>query len=31
MASPKLVDLRNIYAPEEMKRHGFEYVSVGRA
>jgi UDPglucose 6-dehydrogenase len=30
MASPKLVDLRNIYSPEEMKRHGFEYVSVGR-
>jgi UDPglucose 6-dehydrogenase len=30
MASPKLVDLRNIYSPEEMKRHGFEYISVGR-
>jgi len=30
MASPKLVDLRNIYAPDEIKRHGFEYVSVGR-
>lgn len=30
MVTPKLVDLRNIYSPEEMKRHGFEYVSVGR-
>jgi UDPglucose 6-dehydrogenase len=27
---PIIVDLRNIYRPEEMARHGFTYVSVGR-
>jgi UDPglucose 6-dehydrogenase len=27
---PIVVDLRNIYRPEEMARHGFAYVSVGR-
>jgi UDPglucose 6-dehydrogenase len=26
-----VVDLRNIYRPEEMRAHGFHYVSVGRA
>ena len=31
MASPVLVDLRNIYRPEEIARHGFVYESVGRA
>ena len=31
MASPVIVDLRNIYAPDEMHRRGFVYVSVGRA
>jgi UDPglucose 6-dehydrogenase len=31
MAAPLLVDLRNIYSPEEARRHGFTYVSVGRA
>ena len=30
MASPVLVDLRNIYRPEEVARHGFVYESVGR-
>jgi UDPglucose 6-dehydrogenase len=30
MAQPVLVDLRNIYRPEEMARHGFVYDSVGR-
>jgi len=30
MACPVLVDLRNIYRPEEMKRHGFAYACVGR-
>jgi UDPglucose 6-dehydrogenase len=25
-----LVDLRNIYRPEDMQRRGFTYVSVGR-
>ncbi len=28
---PILVDLRNIYRPADMARHGFTYVSVGRA
>ena len=27
---PILVDLRNIYRPADMARHGFTYVSVGR-
>jgi UDPglucose 6-dehydrogenase len=31
MASPAIVDLRNIYQPEEMERHGFAYACVGRA
>ena len=31
MVSPVLVDLRNIYSPEEIARHGFVYESVGRA
>lgn len=30
LKSPVLVDLRNIYRPEEMKRRGFTYLSVGR-
>jgi len=30
MARPLIVDLRNIYRPEEMARHGFIYESVGR-
>ncbi len=31
MAEPVLVDLRNIYSPEESARHGFVYECVGRA
>jgi UDPglucose 6-dehydrogenase len=31
MRNPVLVDLRNIYRPEELERHGFTYVGVGRA
>jgi UDPglucose 6-dehydrogenase len=31
LAEPVVVDLRNIYRPEEMRRLGFTYVSVGRA
>ncbi len=31
MARPVLVDLRNIYRPEEVARHGFAYEGVGRA
>ena len=30
MARPVLVDLRNVYKPEEVARHGFAYFSVGR-
>jgi UDPglucose 6-dehydrogenase len=30
LAAPVVVDLRNVYRPEEMRRHGFSYVSVGR-
>jgi UDPglucose 6-dehydrogenase len=30
MAQPIIVDLRNIYRPEEMARHGFSYASIGR-
>ncbi|MGB7091408.1 MAG: UDP-glucose/GDP-mannose dehydrogenase family protein, partial [Methylovirgula sp.] len=30
LVAPILVDLRNIYDPEEARRHGFTYVSVGR-
>jgi UDPglucose 6-dehydrogenase len=31
MAHPVVVDLRNIYRPEDMDAHGFTYESVGRA
>jgi UDPglucose 6-dehydrogenase len=31
LAEPVVVDLRNIYRPEDMRRRGFVYVSVGRA
>jgi UDPglucose 6-dehydrogenase len=31
MACPVIVDLRNIYCPEDMKKHGFAYSSIGRA
>jgi UDPglucose 6-dehydrogenase len=30
MAQPVLVDLRNVYRPEEIARYGFSYASVGR-
>ncbi|MEF2070912.1 UDP-glucose dehydrogenase family protein [Consotaella aegiceratis] len=30
MKAPVLVDLRNIYREEDVKRHGFRYVCVGR-
>src|SRR6185295_2101492 len=30
MAQPVVVDLRNIYSPEDMAEHGFVYDSVGR-
>jgi UDPglucose 6-dehydrogenase len=31
MAQPVIVDLRNIYRADEMKRAGFRYVAVGRS
>jgi UDPglucose 6-dehydrogenase len=31
MAAPVLVDLRNIYQADEVERHGFHYVAVGRS
>lgn len=31
LAQPVVVDLRNIYRPDEMAAHGFTYESVGRA
>ena len=30
MACPVIIDLRNIYRPDDMSRHGFAYASVGR-
>jgi UDPglucose 6-dehydrogenase len=29
MASPSIVDLRNVYEPEDVRRRGFRYVGVG--
>jgi len=31
MKAPVIVDLRNIYRPEDVRRKGFAYASVGRA
>jgi len=31
MACPVMIDLRNIYRPEDMKKHRFAYTCVGRA
>jgi len=31
MNAPVMVDLRNIYKPEDLKNHGFRYASIGRA
>jgi UDPglucose 6-dehydrogenase len=31
MACPVVVDLRNIYRPEDMHKHGFAYACIGRA
>jgi UDPglucose 6-dehydrogenase len=30
MKTPIVVDLRNIYRPDDMARMGFEYTSIGR-
>ena len=31
MNARKFADLRNIYHPEDVRRHNFDYVSIGRA
>jgi UDPglucose 6-dehydrogenase len=31
VTAPVLIDLRNVYRPEELRRHGFRYVGVGRS
>ncbi|OZA00304.1 MAG: hypothetical protein B7X99_04640 [Rhizobiales bacterium 17-65-6] len=31
MKTPTLVDLRNIYKPEDIRSRGFKYASIGRA
>ena len=31
LAAPVVVDLRNIYRPDDMRKRGFQYFSVGRA
>jgi UDPglucose 6-dehydrogenase len=30
LKKPLVVDLRNVYRPEDMERRGFAYLSVGR-
>jgi UDPglucose 6-dehydrogenase len=30
MACPVIIDLRNVYRPEEVSAHGFRYESIGR-
>jgi UDPglucose 6-dehydrogenase len=30
MKAPVVVDLRNIYRPADMRKHGFTYSSIGR-
>lgn len=30
LSAPLLIDLRNIYSPDEMARSGFDYISLGR-
>jgi UDPglucose 6-dehydrogenase len=30
MKAPVVIDLRNIYRPDEMRARGFDYHSVGR-
>jgi UDPglucose 6-dehydrogenase len=31
LATPILVDLRNVYRADEVRRHGFSYTGIGRA
>jgi len=30
LKKPTIIDLRNIYVPEQMKKMGFKYISIGR-
>ena len=30
LKAPKVIDLRNIYEPKDMRELGFDYVGVGR-
>ncbi|HVK93040.1 MAG TPA: UDP-glucose/GDP-mannose dehydrogenase family protein [Mycoplana sp.] len=30
MKAPNLIDLRNVYPPDEVRRHGFTYVGIGK-
>ncbi|WP_369816549.1 hypothetical protein [Brevundimonas sp. Root1423] len=30
LREPVMVDLRNVYRPEDMRARGFRYVSIGR-
>ena len=30
LKSPIVVDLRNVYKPDEVRNHGMTYVSIGR-
>ena len=31
MRQPVMVDLRNVYRPEDVRARGFRYASIGRA
>jgi UDPglucose 6-dehydrogenase len=31
MKAPNMIDLRNVYPPQEARRYGFEYVGIGRS